>query len=58
MKGVGIESTVPGGKTELLDGTSMASPHVAGIAAYFLGNGQGIDGLCGYIAENGINVIT
>lgn len=36
----------------------MASPHVAGIAAYFLGNGQGIDGLCGYIAENGINVIT
>lgn len=56
--GVGIESTVPGGKTELLDGTSMASPHVAGIAAYFLGQGESIDGLCAYIAKNSIPVIT
>lgn len=36
----------------------MASPHVAGLAAYLLGTGQSIDGLCGHIAETGIQVIT
>jgi subtilisin family serine protease len=34
--GVGIVSTVPGGGTESFDGTSMASPHVAGVGALFL----------------------
>lgn len=57
--GVEILSTFPGGKTETLDGTSMASPHVAGIGAYFLGLGQKAEGLCEYIAKNGLaNTIT
>lgn len=34
--GVDIESTVPGGRTETMSGTSMASPHVAGVAALHL----------------------
>ena len=34
--GADIESTVPGGGTDTLSGTSMASPHVAGVAALFL----------------------
>lgn len=31
--GVKIKSTIPGGGTKLLQGTSMASPHVAGVIA-------------------------
>ncbi|PRP80310.1 aqualysin 1 [Planoprotostelium fungivorum] len=34
--GVEITSTVPGGKTAVQDGTSMASPHVAGVVAQIL----------------------
>ncbi|KAI6779266.1 Cuticle-degrading protease-like protein [Emericellopsis cladophorae] len=56
--GVGILSTVPGGRTEELDGTSMASPHVAGLAAYLLGKGEAMDGLCGYIARTGLQIVT
>lgn len=52
--GVGILSTFPNGKTETLDGTSMASPHVAGIGAYYLGKGQSIDGLCAFLGESGL----
>lgn len=32
--GVDVLSTFPDGKTEVANGTSMASPHVAGLAAY------------------------
>jgi subtilisin family serine protease len=37
--GVDITSTVPGGKTRMLSGTSMASPHVAGLAALAIERG-------------------
>ena len=35
--GQDIESTVPGKKTTQMSGTSMASPHVAGVVALYLG---------------------
>ncbi|EEH05917.1 conserved hypothetical protein [Histoplasma capsulatum G186AR] len=34
--GVDIISTIPGGKTDSYSGTSMSSPHVAGVAAYLM----------------------
>ncbi len=34
--GVSINSTIPDGKTERFSGTSMASPHVAGVASLML----------------------
>jgi subtilisin family serine protease len=38
--GVGIQSALPGGRTAKLSGTSMASPHVAGIGALMKGYGN------------------
>ncbi|KAI0403756.1 oryzin precursor [Xylaria palmicola] len=35
--GVAIESTYANGSTAVLSGTSMSSPHIAGLAAYLLG---------------------
>ncbi|KAI0866777.1 subtilisin-like protease PR1K [Xylaria cubensis] len=50
--GSDIESTWPGGNTNTISGTSMASPHVAGIGAYFLGLGAASpENLCDYIAS-------
>ncbi|MBI5244868.1 MAG: S8 family peptidase [Elusimicrobia bacterium] len=37
--GVGIKSSVPGGKYDFYDGTSMAAPHVAGLAALAVSRG-------------------
>ncbi|KAI0097603.1 subtilisin-like protease PR1K [Nemania sp. FL0031] len=49
--GSDIESTWLDGETNTISGTSMASPHVAGIGAYFLGLGASpIESLCDYIA--------
>jgi subtilisin len=40
--GVSIKSTVPGGGYDTWNGTSMASPHVAGVAALMLGANAGL----------------
>jgi len=52
--GVKVLSTFPDGKTDTLDGTSMASPHITGLGAYFLGTGVKAEGLCDHIAKTGL----
>lgn len=47
--GVAVLSTWPGNITRSISGTSMATPHVAGLAAYFLGRGKPAAGLCEYL---------
>jgi cerevisin len=44
-------STWTGNRTRLDSGTSMASPHIVGIAAYLLGQGAKVKGLCETIQE-------
>ncbi|KAI1504230.1 peptidase S8/S53 domain-containing protein [Biscogniauxia marginata] len=54
--GTDIESTWPNGQTNTISGTSMASPHIAGLGAYFLGTGAAtVDNLCDYIASNALD---
>jgi cerevisin len=48
--GVEITSTLPNGEIGTFSGTSMAAPHVVGLAAYLLGLGSSSDNLCGTIA--------
>jgi subtilisin family serine protease len=53
--GVDVLSTFPGGGTESLSGTSMASPHIAGLGAYLLGKGAApASSLCDYIASTAL----
>ncbi|KFA62440.1 hypothetical protein S40285_06096 [Stachybotrys chlorohalonatus IBT 40285] len=52
--GVEIESTWIGGSTNSISGTSMASPHVAGLGAYLLGMGASAAGLCEEIAGSAL----
>ncbi|KAF4120877.1 Serine protease, subtilisin family [Geosmithia morbida] len=57
--GVDILSSIPGGGSETLSGTSMASPHVAGLGAYLLGKGSSVSDLCSTIASSALeNVIS
>ncbi|KAK1659928.1 subtilase [Colletotrichum godetiae] len=56
--GTNIMSTWPGGKTNTISGTSMASPHIAGLAAYLLSLGSAPSDpvqLCSYIAETALD---
>lgn len=52
--GVDVESSIPGGGTDTYSGTSMASPHVAGLGAYLLGTGASVSGLCDTIASSAL----
>lgn len=49
--GVGVLSTWIGNATRSISGTSMASPHIAGLGAYLLGLGQSASGLCEHIRD-------
>jgi subtilisin family serine protease len=54
--GVDVLSTIPGGSTDTYSGTSMASPHIAGLGAYFLGlDAAPVSELCAYIAQHGLS---
>ncbi|KAI8960207.1 subtilisin-like protein [Daldinia sp. FL1419] len=54
--GTDIESTWIGGETNTISGTSMASPHIAGLGAYYLGlDASPVDSLCDYIAKSALS---
>ncbi|VUC21225.1 unnamed protein product [Clonostachys rosea] len=47
--GVGVLSDVPNNGTGTKSGTSMATPHIAGLGAAFLSQGESASGLCEYL---------
>ncbi|OAA58175.1 oryzin precursor [Cordyceps fumosorosea ARSEF 2679] len=47
--GVDITSLAIGGGTRLMSGTSMASPHIAGLGAYFMGRGMRAQDVCAHL---------
>ncbi|KAJ5783290.1 hypothetical protein N7457_005064 [Penicillium paradoxum] len=56
--GVSITAAYPGGSTKSLSGTSMAAPHVAGVAAYLMAlEGVTADKACARIVELAISSI-
>ncbi|KAM3564672.1 hypothetical protein MY1884_000613 [Beauveria asiatica] len=46
--GVDITSLAIGGGTRMSSGTSMASPHIAGLGAYFMGRGMRAQHVCAH----------
>ncbi|OTA61977.1 hypothetical protein K449DRAFT_58666 [Hypoxylon sp. EC38] len=54
--GTNIKSTWIGGATNTISGTSMASPHIAGLGAYFLGlDASPVGSLCDYIGQTALS---
>jgi subtilisin family serine protease len=54
--GVSILSTWPTGSTNTISGTSMASPHIAGLGAYYLGLRAATPAtLCSYITSQALS---
>lgn len=50
--GTDVLSTWIGGSTKSISGTSMATPHIAGLAAYLAGKGATVSTLCDTIAKD------
>ncbi|KAH7312683.1 alkaline phosphatase [Stachybotrys elegans] len=54
--GVSVLSAWPTSSTNTISGTSMASPHIAGLGAYYLGLGASTPAnLCSYIASQALS---
>lgn len=57
--GVSVVSDIPNNGTGSKSGTSMATPHIAGLGASFLSQGRSAAGLCEYIQSLALkNVIS